>query len=59
MDINGKRSTNEDELFQYIINIYRTLILRGIKGVYIYCCNKDLEEYFSKHIKYYDSTRVE
>lgn len=52
-DKNGKNSTNEIELFQYILNIYKTLLLRGIKGVYIYCCNKSLEKYFAKHIKYF------
>lgn len=49
-DINGKKSTNDADLESYIKNIYKTLIFRGIKGVFIYCCNKELEKYFKKHI---------
>lgn len=47
----GKNSATNDELYFYIINIYKTLLLRGIEGVYIYCCNKNLEKYFSKFIE--------
>lgn len=37
-------------LKEYIINIYKTLLYRGIKGVYIYICDDDLREYFQKYI---------
>lgn len=37
MDINGKRSiSNPKELQGYILNIYKTLLTRGIKGTYVY-----------------------
>jgi uncharacterized protein len=52
MDFNGKRSISEpEELERYIINIYKTLMTRGIKGCYIYCVNKDLERYILSCIK--------
>ena len=34
-----------------IKNTYRTLMTRGMKGCYVYCTNKDLEEYFKKKYK--------
>lgn len=51
-DENGKRSiVDPTELKNYILNIYKTMMLRAIKGTYIYVCNKDLREYFSTHIE--------
>lgn len=44
----GKNNASDDDLHFYIINIYKTLLLRGIEGVYIYCCNKNLEKYLSR-----------
>lgn len=42
-DFNGKRSiTHPDELRQYILNIYRTLLTRGIKGTYVYVVDEKL-----------------
>jgi hypothetical protein len=49
-DENGKKTTTNEELYRYIINIYRTLLLRGIRGVYVYCCDAKLHKYFSDHI---------
>lgn len=55
-DKNGKRGLdNIDELKAYIINIYRTIMFRGIKGVYIYACDKNLRDYFKEHISTYKS----
>lgn len=51
-DRNGKKSLQtQKELFDYIINIYKVLLTRGIKGTYIYICNSDLKEYFKQYIK--------
>jgi len=52
-DRNGKSSiNNENELKDYIINIYITLMTRGIKGIYMYACNENfrkyLEQFFEK-----------
>lgn len=45
-DINGKRSMESpEELDRYIVNIYKTLLTRGIKGTYIHAVDKPLEEY--------------
>lgn len=33
-----------------IKNTYRTLMTRGMKGCYVYFCDKDLEEYFKNRI---------
>ncbi len=50
-DKNGKQSIVElEELKTFIINIYKTIMLRGIKGTYVYVCDKNLKEYFAKHI---------
>ncbi len=50
-DRNGQVGiTNLDDLKDFIINIYKTIMLRGIKGTYVYVCDKSLREYFAKHI---------
>jgi len=46
-DANGKRSvTNDEELKRYIINIYKTLLTRGIRGTYVYIVDPELRDYF-------------
>jgi len=53
-DKNGKKGLdNIEELKSYIINIYKTIMFRGIKGVYVYACDKNLREYFKEHISPY------
>ena len=50
-DKNGKQSIIDfEELKNFIINIYKTIMLRGIKGTYVYVCDKDLRDYFARHI---------
>lgn len=50
-DINGKKGiSNPDDLKSYIINIYKTILYRGIKGTYIYACNEGLREYLKQNI---------
>ena len=50
-DINGKKGvSNVEDLKSYIINIYKTIMYRGIKGTFVYACNKDLREYLKQHI---------
>ena len=57
-DIKGKQALeNEDELLKYIVKIYKTMMYRGIKGTYIYVCDRDLREYFEKHIILYKQKR--
>lgn len=47
------KNTITDELIlkEYIINIYKTILLRGIKGTYIFAVNKNLNAYLSKFVK--------
>lgn len=48
-DINGKRSiTDPEELKRYIINIYKTLLTRGIKGTYVYVVDEKLRNHFGQ-----------
>jgi hypothetical protein len=50
-DKNGKQSVkNISELKEFIINIYKTILLRGIRGTYVYVCDENLREYFKEHI---------
>lgn len=50
-DKNGKQSISDPaELKSYIINIYKTIMLRGIKGTYVYVCDDKLREYLSQYI---------
>jgi DUF2075 family protein len=46
----GKQGAADDQqLKEYIIHIYQTLLTRGIYGTYIYVCNPDLKEYLKKY----------
>lgn len=50
-DINGRNGiTDPNELERYIINIYKTLLTRGINGAYIYIVDESLRNYFKKII---------
>ncbi len=48
-DKNGKNGvTDIYDLKAYIVNIYKTVLYRGIKGVYIYACNNNLKKYLKE-----------
>lgn len=50
----GKIGVHEiEDLKSYIINIYKTIMYRGIRGTFIYACNKELREYLKQHILTY------
>lgn len=50
-DKNGKQSIRSpEELKAFIINIYKTILLRGIKGTYVYVCDPELKKYFESYI---------
>ncbi|MFN5888523.1 MAG: DNA/RNA helicase domain-containing protein, partial [Flavobacteriales bacterium] len=45
-DKKGKQGISDPEqLRSYILNIYHTMMLRGIKGTYVYVCDAALKEY--------------
>jgi len=50
----GKQQASDEDLKAYIINIYKTIMYRAIKGTFIYACDKNLREYFKKHIRAYE-----
>lgn len=53
-DINGKKGISDINILKsYIINIYKTIMYRGIKGTFIYACNQGLREYLKEHIETY------
>ncbi len=53
-DKNGKQSIdNPKDLKSFILNIYKTIMLRGIKGTYVYVCDANLREYLAEHIVKY------
>jgi DUF2075 family protein/predicted GIY-YIG superfamily endonuclease len=50
-DRNGKQSIKDpQQLKDFILNIYKTIMLRGIKGTYVYACDPDLRDYLSQFI---------
>ncbi len=50
-DRNGKQGIQDpDELKQYILNIYKTVMLRGVLGTFVYACDESLREYLKQHI---------
>jgi hypothetical protein len=53
-DKNGKKGiSNKDDLKSYIINIYKTILFRGIRGTFIYACDKNLQDYFKEQMSLY------
>ncbi|WEK36083.1 MAG: DUF2075 domain-containing protein [Candidatus Pseudobacter hemicellulosilyticus] len=57
-DRNGKAGVFDPaRLKRYIINIYMTLLQRGIDGTYIYVCDEKLKKYLKKHIPVSNTNR--
>ena len=49
-DSQVKRAKGKD-FTKYVKNVYRTLLTRGMKGVYVYFMNKNTEDFFRSRIK--------
>lgn len=50
-DKKGKQGIeNPATLKAYILNIYKTMMLRGIRGTYVYVCDEGLREYFKEFV---------
>lgn len=48
LDSNGHKGvTDPEELRRYIINIYKTLLTRGILGTYVYAVDENLRDYLN------------
>jgi DUF2075 family protein len=51
-DKKGKHGIDDPALLkEYILNIYKTMLLRGIRGTYVFVCDYHLREYFKNHIQ--------
>lgn len=47
----GKIGVDKDEdLKEFLVNIYKTVFYRGIRGSFVYACNPNLATYLKKHI---------
>jgi DUF2075 family protein len=38
---------SDEDLLEYVVNIYRVLLTRGIRGTYLYVVDPDLRAYLS------------
>lgn len=52
-DKNGRNTATNEELAEYIRNIYYILMTRGIEGTHVYVCDKALRTYLSNYIQKY------
>ena len=46
-----KQGNDAATVEKYIINSYKVIMTRGIKGCYFYACNKNMREYLARFIK--------
>ncbi|WP_316846510.1 DNA/RNA helicase domain-containing protein [Pedobacter psychrodurus] len=50
-DVNGKKGIADPaHLKSYIINIYKTILYRGIRGSFVYACKPNLAAYLKEHL---------
>jgi uncharacterized protein len=49
-DRKTKDGVEDDILKGYILNAYKVMMSRGIRGCYVYCCNENLRKYLSRFI---------
>jgi DUF2075 family protein len=57
-DRNGTATIRDKVILKdYVINIYKTILLRGILGCYIYVCDENLRNYFKKHINLFNEIK--
>ena len=45
-----KQGESYETVKKYIINSYKVIMERGIKGCYVYACNKNMRDYLKKYI---------
>lgn len=58
-DKNGKQSIKDPkELKAFILNIYKTIMLRGIKGTYLYVCDPLLKAHFESFVPKYKTDQI-
>lgn len=55
-DKNGKNGiTDEKQLLNYLLNIYKTCILRGIKGSYVFAVNPGMKKFLKEYVGAFNS----
>lgn len=47
---NFAKSNGDDAMLQYVLNIYLTLMTRGIHGTFVYAVDDDLREYLKSFL---------
>lgn len=50
-DKNVALGASSQQLKEYIINSYKVMMSRGIKGCYVFACNENLRQYLKRYIK--------
>ncbi|TVQ26255.1 MAG: DUF2075 domain-containing protein [Spirochaetaceae bacterium] len=56
----GKHSSlTPNEMVEYILNIYKTLMTRGIRGTFVYACDPALYAYLAEYIPAYEPAMIE
>lgn len=59
-DRNGTATIRDSEILKsYVVNIYKTIMLRGILGCYVYVCDVNLRNYFKQHIYSYTENKTQ
>jgi DUF2075 family protein len=57
-DLAGKNTITDPEVLKrYVQNIYKTILLRGVSGTFIYACNENLRKYLSQFISTKDKVK--
>lgn len=55
-DKNGKNGIkDEKQLLNYLLNIYKTCILRGIRGSYVFAVNPGMKKFLKEHVSPFKS----
>ena len=50
-DAKVKEGADDNQLKTYVINAYKVMMMRGVKGCYLYACNDNLQKYLSRFFK--------
>lgn len=56
-DVNGHRGATAEELRRYVINIYKTLLTRGVHGTYVYVVDDSLRAYLKQALSSMEASR--
>ena len=47
---------DKEKFLEHVKNVYRTLLTRGMKGIYVYFMDQDTEDFFKSRIESFSST---